>query len=458
VFESLSDKLQGVFDRLARQGKLTENDVNVALREVRLALLEADVNFKVVKDFIERIRARAVGNEVMESLTPAQQVVKIVHDELIELLGKPAPLNLSGQPPLSIMLVGLQGAGKTTMAVKLALRLKKSGQRPLLVAADIYRPAAIKQLEILGKQVDIPVYSEGTNVPAPTIVKNALRLAREKAYTVAILDTAGRLQIDDQMMQELEQVRMIARPTEVLLLVDAMTGQEAVNVAEGFNARVPLTGLIMTKVDGDSRGGAALSVRQVTGVPIKFLGTGEKLTDLEPFAPDRLASRILGMGDVLTLIERAQEQITEADAMEMERKLQEGQFDFEDFLEQLRQVKKLGPLGDILGMLPGVGRMMKDIDMKDAEGNLKRTEAIINSMTLKERRNPDLLNASRRRRIAAGSGTTVQDVNELVRQFREMQKVMKQLGIMGRGGKRKKGGGRTGSLPKGLLDMFGGMN
>lgn len=458
MFESLSDKLQGVFDRLARQGKLTENDVNVALREVRLALLEADVNFKVVKDFIERIRARAVGNEVMESLTPAQQVVKIVHDELIELLGKPAPLNLSGQPPLSIMLVGLQGAGKTTMAVKLALRLKKSGQRPLLVAADIYRPAAIKQLEILGKQVDIPVYSEGTNVPAPTIVKNALRLAREKAYTVAILDTAGRLQIDDQMMQELEQVRMIARPTEVLLLVDAMTGQEAVNVAEGFNARVPLTGLIMTKVDGDSRGGAALSVRQVTGVPIKFLGTGEKLTDLEPFAPDRLASRILGMGDVLTLIERAQEQITEADAMEMERKLQEGQFDFEDFLEQLRQVKKLGPLGDILGMLPGVGRMMKDIDMKDAEGNLKRTEAIINSMTLKERRNPDLLNASRRRRIAAGSGTTVQDVNELVRQFREMQKVMKQLGIMGRGGKRKKGGGRTGGLPKGLLDMFGGMN
>lgn len=458
MFESLSDKLQGVFDRLARQGKLTENDVNVALREVRLALLEADVNFKVVKEFIERIRARAIGKEVMDSLTPAQQVVKIVHDELIELLGKPAPLNLSGQPPLSIMLVGLQGAGKTTMAVKLALRLKKSGQRPLLVAADIYRPAAIKQLEILGKQVDIPVYSEGINVPAPTIVKNGLRLAREKAYTVVLLDTAGRLQIDDQMMKELEQVRMISRPTEVLLLVDAMTGQEAVNVAEGFNARVPLTGLIMTKIDGDSRGGAALSVRQVTGVPIKFLGTGEKLVDLEPFAPDRLAGRILGMGDVLTLIERAQEQITEEDAAAMERKLQEGAFDFEDFLDQLRQLKKLGPLGDILGMLPGVGKMVKEIDMKDAEGSMKRTEAIISSMTRQERRDPDLLNGSRRRRIASGSGTTVQDVNQLVKQFREMQKMMKQMGIMGRSGKRKKGGRGGGMLPKGLMDMFGGMN
>ena len=457
MFESLSDKLQGVFDRLARQGKLSENDVNVALREVRLALLEADVNFKVVKDFIDRIRVRAVGKEVMESLTPAQQVVKIVNDELIELLGKPAPLNLSGQPPLSIMLVGLQGAGKTTMAVKLALRLKKSGQRPLLVAADIYRPAAIKQLEILGAQVDIPVYSEGTGVPAPTIVKNGLRLAREKAYTVVLLDTAGRLQLDDEMMKELEQVRMIARPTEVLLLINAMTGQEAVNVAEGFNARVPLTGLIMTMIDGDSRGGAALSVRQVTGVPIKFLGTGEKIADIEPFAPDRLAGRILGMGDMLTLIERAQDHITEEDAAAMEKKLQGGEFDFEDFLEQLHQLKKLGPLGDILGMLPGVGKMVKDIDMQDAEGSMKRTEAIISSMTRHERRSPDVLNASRRRRIATGSGTTVQDVNQIVKQFREMQKMMKQMGIMG-GGKRKKGGGGRGMMPKGLMDMFGGMN
>jgi signal recognition particle subunit SRP54 len=455
VFESLSDKLQNVFDRLARQGKLTENDVNVALREVRLALLEADVNFKVVKEFVDRIRVRAVGKEVMDSLTPAQQVVKIVHDELIELLGKPAPLNLSGQPPLAIMLVGLQGAGKTTMAVKLALRLKKSGQRPLLVAADIYRPAAIKQLEILGKQVDIPVYSEGTGVPAPTIVKNAIRMAREKAYTIVILDTAGRLQIDDQMMQELEQVRMIARPTEVLLLINAMTGQEAVNVAEGFNARVPLTGLIMTMIDGDSRGGAALSVRQVTGVPIKFLGTGEKIGDIEPFQPDRLAGRILGMGDVLTLIERAQDQISEEDAVAMERKLQEGDFDFEDFLDQLRQIKKLGPLTDILGMIPGIGRMTKDVDMSGAEGSMKRTEAIIHSMTRQERRNPDILNAGRRRRIAAGSGTTVQDVNMLVKQFREMQKMMKQMGIMGRG-KGKKGG--RGGMPRGFMDMFRGPN
>jgi signal recognition particle subunit SRP54 len=461
VFESLTDKLQSVFDKLARQGKLSENDVNLALREVRLALLEADVNFKVVKDFVERIRTRAVGKEVMESLTPAQQVVKIVHDELIELLGKPAPLNLSSQPSV-IMLVGLQGAGKTTMGAKLALRLRKNGQRPLLVAADIYRPAAIQQLEILGKQIDVPVHGEGSQVPAATIARNALRLAREKAYTTVILDTAGRLQIDDQMMQELEQVRMVARPNEVLLVVDAMTGQEAVNVAEGFNARVPITGLIMTKIDGDARGGAALSVRQVTGVPIKFLGTGEKLADLEPFQPDRLASRILGMGDVLTLIERAQDTISEDDALAMEKKLQEGSFDFEDFLDQLHQIKKLGPITDILGMIPGVNRMVKEIDSQSAEGNLKKTEAIINSMTRQERRVPDILNGSRRRRIAAGSGTTVEDVNTLVKQFREMQKLMKQLGIMGAGRSKKKGKGKNrgggGGLPRGLSDMFGGLN
>ena len=436
VFESLSDKLQNVFDKLAKKGKLTESDVNTALREVRLALLEADVNFKVVKEFVERVRVRAVGREVMDSLTPAQQVVKIVNEELIELLGKPEPLNLSGQSPHVIMLVGLQGAGKTTMAAKLALRLRKSGQRPLLVAADIYRPAAIQQLEILGNQIDVPVHSEGTEVPAHTIAKNSLRLAREKAYTTVILDTAGRLQIDDQMMQELEQIRMITRPAEVLLVVDAMTGQEAVNVAEGFNERVAISGLIMTKIDGDARGGAALSVRQVTGVPIKFLGTGEKLPDLEPFQPDRLAGRILGMGDVLTLIERAQDSISEDDARSMERKLQEGSFDFEDFLDQLRQVKKLGPITDIMGMIPGMNRMVKDIDMQGAEGSLKKTEAIISSMTADERRAPTILNASRRRRIAAGSGTTVQDVNMLVKQFRDMQKLMKQMGIMG-GGKKQ---------------------
>ncbi len=450
MFESLSDKLQAVFDRLARQGKLSENDVNTALREVRLALLEADVNFKVVKDFVERVKVRAIGAEVMNSLTPAQQVVKIVNEELIELLGKPAPLNLSGQPPMVIMLVGLQGAGKTTMAAKLALHLRKSGQRPLLVAADIYRPAAIQQLEVLGKQIDVPVYSEGTQVPASTIAKNATRLAREKAYNIVILDTAGRLQIDETMMQELEQVRMITRPNEVLLVVDAMTGQEAVSVAEGFNARVAITGLIMTKIDGDARGGAALSVRQVTGVPIKFLGIGEKLADLEPFQPDRLAGRILGMGDVLTLIERAQESITEEDALAMEKKLQGGDFDFEDFLGQLRQIKKLGPITDIMNMIPGMSKMTKGLDPRMAEGGLKRTEAIINSMTRKERQFPDVLNASRRRRIASGSGTTVQDVNALVKQFREMQKMMKQMGIMG-GAKKGKGQRR------GFMDMFGGM-
>jgi signal recognition particle subunit SRP54 len=460
VFESLTDKLQSVFDRLATKGKLTESDVNAAMREVRLALLEADVNYKVVKDFVERVKARAVGAEVMQSLTPAQQVVKIVHEELIELLGKPAPLNTSGQPPHVVMLVGLQGAGKTTMAAKLALRLKKNGQRPLLVAADIYRPAAIKQLEVLGAQIDVPVYSAGVQPPASTIAKDALKQAREKAYNVVIIDTAGRLQIDDALMQELEQVRMVTRPADILLVVDAMTGQEAVNVAEGFNARVPLTGLIMTKIDGDARGGAALSVRQVTGVPIKFLGTGEKLPDLEPFDPERLAGRILGMGDVLSLIERAQEHISEADAAAMEKRLVEGQFDFEDFLDQLKQVKRLGPITDILGMIPGMNRMVKDIDPMLAQDSLKKTEAIISSMTVQERRYPDILNASRRRRIAAGSGTTVQDVNTLVKQFREMQKMMKQLGIMGKGKKGKKGRGlpgqRGGMLPAGLSDLFGG--
>ena len=455
VFESLTDKLQSVFDKLGSQGKLSESDVNAALREVRLALLEADVNYKVVKDFVDSVRTRAIGIEVMDSLTPVQQVVKIVNDELINLLGKAAPLNTSGQPPQVIMLVGLQGAGKTTTAGKLALRLKKDGQRPLLVAADIYRPAAIKQLQVIGKQIDVPVHSEGTDVAASTIAKNALRLAREKAYTVVILDTAGRLQIDDNMMRELEQVRMLVRPADILLVVDAMTGQEAVKVAEGFNTRVPLTGLIMTKIDGDARGGAALSIRQVTGVPIKFLGTSEKMDGIEPFYPDRLANRILGMGDMLTLIERAQEHINEEDAAAMEEKLLGGGFDFEDFLAQLKQIKKLGSITDLLGMIPGVGKMTKDLDPGMAEGNMKRVEAIINSMTAQERRNPQLLNASRRRRIATGSGTTVQDVNQLVKQFRDMQKMMKQMGIMGGGGKGKGKKRRQGRLGANMMDMFG---
>ncbi len=452
MFENLTDKLQSVFDRLASKGKLSENDVNTAMREVRMALLEADVNFKVVKDFVERVKTRSIGTEVMSSLTPAQQVVKIVNEELIELLGKPVALNLNGAPPVVIMLVGLQGAGKTTMAGKLALRLRKAGQRPMLVAADIYRPAAIQQLEILGKQIDVPVHSEGTNTAASTIVKNGVRIAREKAYNVVILDTAGRLQIDDAMMQELEQVRMLTRPNEILLVVDAMTGQESVNVAEGFNKRVPLTGLIMTKIDGDARGGAALSVRSVTGVPIKFLGTGEKLADLEPFQPDRLANRILGMGDVLSLIERAQESFTQESSEALEKKLQKGEFNLEDFREQLKQIKKLGPIGDLLGMIPGMGKMVKDIDPRAAEKNMKQTEAIINSMTMQERRRPDVLNASRRRRIATGSGTTVEDVNVLIKQFRDMQKLMKQMGIMGGGGGKP---GRRG-LPGNLMNMFKG--
>jgi signal recognition particle subunit SRP54 len=467
VFENLSDKLQAIFDRLGSKGKLTETDVNAAMREVRMALLEADVNFKVVKEFVESVKERAIGVEVMESLTPAQTVIKIVNDELIELLGKPAPLNTSGQPPHVLMLVGLQGAGKTTMAAKLALRLKKAGSRPLLVAADIYRPAAIKQLEVLGRQVDVPVHSEGTQLPASTIAKNALRTAREKAYTHVILDTAGRLQIDDQMMQELEQVRMVTRPADILLVVDAMTGQEAVNVADGFNKRVPLTGLIMTKIDGDARGGAALSIRKVTGVPIKFLGVGEKLADLEPFQPDRLAGRILGMGDVLSLIERAQENLNEEKALEMEKRLSEGQFDLEDFLDQLKQVKRLGPLTDLIGMIPGMGKLAKEVDPNEAEKSLKKTEAIISSMTLQERRAPDLLNASRRRRIASGSGTSVEDVNLLMRQFRDMQKIMKQMGVMGGGFKKKKNKhkqkGRSGAaaptqgMGQNFMDLFRGL-
>lgn len=454
MFENLTDKLQAIFDRLGSKGKLSESDVNAAMREVRMALLEADVNFKVVKDFVDRVKERAVGAEVMESLTPAQMVVKIVNEELIELLGKPAPLNTSGAPPTVIMLVGLQGAGKTTMAAKLALRLKKSGQRVLLAAADIYRPAAIKQLEVLGRQIDVPVHSEGTQIPASTIARNAVRLAREKAYHVVILDTAGRLQIDDSMMQELEQVRTVTRPADILLVVDAMTGQEAVHVAEGFNKRVPLTGLIMTKIDGDARGGAALSIRQVTGVPIKFLGVGEKLADLEPFAPDRLAGRILGMGDVLTLIERAQEHMSEESALKIEQRLNEGQFDLEDFLDQLKQVKRLGPLGDLLNMMPGMNKMAKQVDPLEAERALKQTEAIINSMTIEERRRPDLLNAGRRRRIAAGSGTDVQDVNMLMKQFRDMQRLMKQMGVMGG---RKKGKGKGRGMGAGLMDMFRGL-
>jgi len=444
VFETLTDKLQKVFDRLASRGRLTEADVDVALREVRLALLEADVNFKVVKAFIERVRARAIGAEVMRSLTPAQQVVKIVHEELIATLGEPGRLDLGGPPPAVIMLVGLQGSGKTTTAAKLALALRKSGQRPLLVAADVYRPAAIKQLEVLGAQLDLPVYSEGNQARPPEICVNAVRRARSAGNTVVILDTAGRLQIDEEMMNELVEIKQRVQPREVLLVANATTGQEAVRVAEGFHQRVGVTGLILTMVDGDARGGAAISIRSVTGVPIKYLGVGEKLDALEPFHPDRLASRILGMGDVLSLIERAEENIDREQAEKMGRRLMKGEFNLEDFLNQLHEMKKMGPLSQLLEMVPGLSRLSKDLAPDVTDKQMKTIEAIINSMTRQERRNPDIINGSRKRRIARGSGTTVQDVNELLSQFRQMQRMLKQFSRGGRG---------RGGL-EGLLGMF----
>jgi signal recognition particle subunit SRP54 len=448
VFENLTDKLQGVFSQLSNRGKLTEADVDAALREVRLALLEADVNYKVVKDFIQRVRERCVGTEVMRSLTPAQQVVKIVHEELIATLGEAAHLNLSGPSPHVVMLVGLQGSGKTTTAAKLATTLRKGGQRPLLVAADTYRPAAITQLEVLGKQLDVPVHSEGDRVPPPKICANAVKRAREAAYSVVLLDTAGRLHIDDQMMGELEQVKAQTKPQEVLLVVDAMTGQDAVRVADEFNRRVGLTGLILTKVDGDARGGAAISVRSVTGVPIKYLGVGEKTDALEVFHPDRLASRILGMGDVLTAIEKAQDVMDQDQALKMGKKLVKGEFDLEDFRDQLQQLKKMGPISQLLDMIPGMSQLTRDLAPDVTDQQMKVIEAIINSMTREERRNPRIINASRKRRIARGSGTTVVEVNDLLNQFRQMQRMMKQLtggGKHGRGGRR------------GLMSMLGGL-
>lgn len=427
MFESLGSRLQSVFDALQRRGKLTEADVDVAMREVRLALLEADVNFKVVKNFVARVRERAVGQEVMRSLTPGQQVVKIVHDELINTLGEPGRLNLGMQSPAVIMLVGLQGAGKTTMAGKLALHLRKQGRRPLLVAADVYRPAAIEQLQTLGRQLDIPVYAEGTEANPVTLAANAVRQAVTTGATTVIIDTAGRLNIDEMKMDEIRAIKERVQPIETLLVADAMTGQEAVRVATDFHQAVSLTGLIMTKIDGDARGGAAISMREVTGVPIKFLGTGEKLTAIEVFHPDRLAGRILGMGDVMTLIEKAQTEMDQEEAQKAGERLIAGEFDLDDFLNQMQQMKKLGPIAQLLEMIPGMGQMTKGVDLSDAEKEMKRVEAIIQSMTPQERRNPKILKASRKRRIAAGSGTTVQDVNALLRQFQEMQKMMKQL-------------------------------
>lgn len=427
MFESLQDRLQGVFDQLNKRGRLSEADVDKALREVRLALLEADVNFKVVKDFVKRIRERAVGAEVSKKITPGQQVVRIVHEELLATLGQPAKLNLGGGSPHVIMMVGLQGSGKTTTAAKLALHLRKSNQTPLMVAADTRRPAAIEQLKVLGRELNLPVYTEDPSVPPPVICANAIKAAKAAAQNVVILDTAGRLQIDEDLMEELSQIKGRTNPQEVLLVADAMTGQEAVRVAEGFHQRVDLTGLILTKIDGDARGGAAISIREVTGVPIKFLGTGEKPGDLEVFHPDRLASRILGMGDILSLAEKAEEVIDEEVAERGAKKLLEGNFNLEDFLEQLQQIKRLGPLNKVLDMIPGMGQVTKAISQEDMEKQLKRTQAIINSMTLLERRSPKVLNGGRKKRIATGSGTSVQEVNQLLSQFRQMQRMMKQL-------------------------------
>jgi len=427
MFENLSEKLQNVFKKLSGKGRLSEQDVDTALREVRLALLEADVNFRVVKDFVTRVRERAIGADVMKSLGPAQMVIKIVNEELVTTLGEPRKLNLSGPPPHVIMLAGLQGAGKTTMAAKLALKLRQSGQRPLLVAADTKRPAAITQLEVLGRQLDITVHSEGDRLPPPRICANAVARAQKSGYSMVILDTAGRLHIDEDMMHELEEIVRQVRPTEVLLVVDAMTGQDAVRVAEQFHQRVPLTGLILTKVDGDARGGAALSIRSVTGVPIVYLGMGEKADALEPFEPDRLASRILGMGDVLTLIERAEAVFDQEQAQKMEQKLRTATFDLEDFLEQLQQVKKMGPLQQVLEMIPGFSGMKQQLPEEQTEKQMRRTEAIIRSMTPEERQDPRLIDGSRKRRIAQGSGTSVSEVNQLLNQFRQMQRLVKQM-------------------------------
>lgn len=427
MFEALTEKLQGTFDKLARKGRLTEKDVDEGLREVRMALLEADVNFQVVKGFMARVRERAVGTEVTRSLTPAQQVVRIVNEELISLLGAPSKIDLSGESPHVVMLVGLQGSGKTTTAAKLALHLRKQGQRPLLVAADTRRPAAVEQLEILGKELDIAVHSEGTTAAPPQICGNAVQRAQKAAYSVVVMDTQGRLHVDDQLMAELELIRNRLSPDEILLVADAMTGQDAVRVAQEFDQRVGLTGLILTKMDGDARGGAALSMRSVTGVPIKFLGVGEKSGDLETFHPDRLASRILGMGDVLTLIEKAQEVFDEEQALEMEEKLRTASFTLEDFLDQLQQVKKMGPMSQVLDMIPGLSSIAGQIPQETTDKQLVSIEAMINSMTPEERRNPRLIGGSRKRRIARGSGTTVQEVNQLLAQFRQIQKMMKQM-------------------------------
>jgi signal recognition particle subunit SRP54 len=440
MFESLSDRLQETFGRLGRKGQLTEGDVDDAMKEVRRALLEADVNFKVVKDFVGRVRERAVGQDVLKTLSPYQTVIGIVNEELITTLGSERePLRAPDRAPQILMLVGLQGSGKTTHAAKLATMLRKEGRNPLLVAADVYRPAAVNQLQSLGKQVGIPVYEEGTKVNPVNITDNALKFARERGYNPVIVDTAGRLQIDDRLMQELEDIKRKVNPTEILLVADAMTGQEAVGVAEAFHAKLGVTGLILTKMDGDARGGAALSIRAVTGVPIKFIGTGEKMDAIEPFYPDRLASRILGMGDVKSLIERAQEQTSEEEAERLQKRMMRGNFDLSDFLEQLQKIKKMGPIGELLKMIPGLGNQLRQAQAQIDDDSYKGIEAIIHSMTPYERKHPESISSSRRRRIARGSGSSTADVNQLLSQFKEMRKMMEQMGQMAKKGRMPRG-------------------
>lgn len=446
VFGNLSEKLQDIFARLRGRGKLTEKDVDAALREVRLALLEADVNFRVVKDFVSRVKSRAMGQEVLSSLAPGHQVIKIVNDELTQLLGgKASPLNMASTPPTKIMLVGLQGSGKTTSAAKLAVMLGKRGNRPLLVAADIYRPAAIKQLQVLGEGAGIPVFNMGQGQSPVNICKAAVEHARSHGNDVIIFDTAGRLHVDDELMDELGAIKEAVDPNEILLVVDAMTGQDAVNVAAAFEERLGLGGVVLTKLDGDARGGAALSITAVTGKPIKFAATGEKLTDLEIFHPDRMASRILGMGDVLSLIEKAEEVMDQEKVKALGQKLTTAQFTFDDFLEQLNQVKRMGPLDQVIGMIPGLAGAKQLKGLQVDEGQLRKVEAIINSMTGLERRTPSLINGSRRKRIARGSGTTVQDVNRLVKQFNQTRELIKKLGALDKGKRRP---------PKGFMSFF----
>ena len=427
MFENLTGRLTQVFNGLRRRGKLSVADVDTAMREVRLALLEADVHYNVVKDFIGRVRQRAIGAEVSKALNPGQQIIKIVYEELINTMGEPAPLNLSGEKPRLLMLVGLQGSGKTTVAGKLANLLRGRGERVMLVAGDPYRPAAVEQLRILGQNLDVPVFAEA-GVSPPELVKKAFIKARIGGYSVVIVDTAGRSQLDEALMNELRSISQQVPPNETLLVVDAMIGQEALHVAEGFLQSVSLTGLVMTKMDGDSRGGAAISIRSITGIPIKYLGTGEKLDALEAFQPERLASRILGMGDVIGLIEKAEEAFDEKQAQKQAERLAKGEFTLEDLVEIMRSTKKMGPMSQMMDMLPGeMGKAARTISPEDMERQYKRTEAMISSMTTEERRNPDVLNASRRRRIAAGSGNQVQNVNQLIKQFREMQRLMKTL-------------------------------